>query len=100
MLITASAGDTPSYESEDLKHGLFTQAWLEALRGDAPELLYQPVARGKVLTLSGVQFAIASSVRRHAREEGIVRQEVEFPRLEGSFSPNMPLFVPVPAINP
>ena len=27
ILCTASSGDTPSYESEDLKHGIFTAAW-------------------------------------------------------------------------
>jgi uncharacterized caspase-like protein len=94
VICTASSGDTPSYESEDLKHGIFTQAWLEALRGDAPQLVYEEVARGKVLTLSGLQFAVDASVRRYARKEG-VRQAVEFPRLEGSFSPSQPLFVPV-----
>ena len=95
VICTASSGDTPSYESEDLGHGIFTQAWLEALRGDAPALVYEDVARGRVLTLSGLQFAVDASVRRYARKEG-VRQAVEFPRLEGSFSPSQPLFMPVP----
>jgi hypothetical protein len=49
------------------------------------------VARGKVLPLWGLQGAV---VHRHARRAGM-RQEVEFPRLEGSFSPSMPVFVPV-----
>ncbi len=93
VICTASSGDTPSYESEDLDHGLFTQAWLEALRGEAPEVVYQEVARGKVLTLSGLQFCVDASVIRQARKAG-VRQQVEFPRLEGSFSPSMPVFVP------
>jgi hypothetical protein len=48
-----------------------------------------------VLTLSGLQFAVDASVRRYARKEG-VRQAVEFPRLEGSFSPSQPLFMPTP----
>ncbi len=94
IICTASSGDTPSYESEDLKHGIFTAAWLEALNGEAPSLVYQDVARGKVLTLSGLQFAVDSAVIRLARAAG-VRQRVEFPRLEGSFSPSLPVFVPV-----
>jgi hypothetical protein len=49
----------------------------------------------RVLTLSGLQFIVAASVKRHARAAGVVRQEVEFPRLEGSFSPTRPMFVPV-----
>jgi hypothetical protein len=49
-----------------------------------------------VLTLSGLQFVVDASVRSHARREG-VRQKGEFLRLEGSFSPSQPLFVPVAA---
>ena len=94
VICTASSGDTPSYESEDLKHGIFTYAWLQALRGQGPEIVYEQIARGKVLTLSGLQFAVDYSVRQQARKAG-VRQVVEFPRLEGSFSPAQPLFVPV-----
>jgi hypothetical protein len=53
------------------------------------------VARGKVLTLSGLQFAVDATVRKYARKAG-VRQAVEFPRgIEGSFSPGTPIFVPV-----
>src|SRR5439155_6211087 len=51
IVCTASSGDTPSYESEDLQHGLFTQAWLEALRGEAPAVVYETTARGRVLQL-------------------------------------------------
>lgn len=79
-------------------HGLFTQAWLEALRdeaGPAYEIVYQETARGRVLTLSGLQFLVDASISRHARQAGVL-QKVEFPRLEGSFSPSQPLFVPVP----
>jgi hypothetical protein len=94
ILCAASDADTPSYESDDLKHGLFTQAWLEALRGEAPDGVYRDVPRGRVLTLSGLQFWLDASVTKHARSVG-VRQRVEFPRLEGSFSPSMPVFVPV-----
>ena len=100
VICTASAGDTPSYESEDLKHGLFTQAWLEALRGQGPAFVYEDTARGRVLTMSGLQFVVDASVRRHARREGIVRQQVEFPRLEGSFSPGQPIFMPIPGAAP
>ncbi|WP_395143249.1 caspase domain-containing protein, partial [Armatimonas sp.] len=94
IVCTASSGNTPSFESEDLKHGIFTQAWLDALGGKAPEILYEPTARGRVLTLSSLQSALDLSVRRYARAAG-VRQQIEFPRLEGSFSPGQPLFVPV-----
>jgi uncharacterized caspase-like protein len=94
VVCTASSGDRPSYESDALKHGLFTQAWLEALRGEAADIVYQETSRGRVLTLSGLQFVVDASVLRHARQAG-VRQQVEFPRLEGSFSPSQPLFVPV-----
>lgn len=95
VICTAASGDTCSYESEDLGHGLFTQAWLEALRGDAPDLLYQETPHGRVLALAGLQRIVDTSVLRHAREAG-VRQKVEFPRLEGHLSLSEPLFVPVP----
>jgi uncharacterized caspase-like protein len=62
IVVTASSGDSPSYENADLKQGIFTRAWLEALRGEAPELVYEPAARGKVLTLSRLQFWLDSSV--------------------------------------
>jgi uncharacterized caspase-like protein/tetratricopeptide (TPR) repeat protein len=94
ILCTASSGDSPSYESEDLKHGIFTQAWLEALSGKGPDIVYEDRPLGKVLTLSGLQFSVDYAVRQHARKAG-VRQQVEFPRLEGSFSPGQPVFVPV-----
>ncbi len=94
ILCAASEGDSPSYESEDLKHGIFTQAWLEALSGKGPEIVYEDRPLGRVLTLSGLQFAVDYAVRQHARKAG-VRQQVEFPRLEGSFSPGQPVFVPV-----
>jgi uncharacterized caspase-like protein len=95
IFCAASSDDRPSYESEDLGHGLFTQAWLEALRGEAPELFYRETTRGRALTLAGLQRVVDASVIRHARECG-VRQNVEFPRLEGRFSLSEPLFMPVP----
>jgi hypothetical protein len=52
-----------------------------------------------VLTLSGLPFLVDASLIRHARQAG-VRQKVEFPRLEGSFSPSQPLFAPVPRTGP
>jgi uncharacterized caspase-like protein len=91
LICTASSGDAASYESEDLKHGIFTAAWLEALSGKAP--IYEETPRGRVLTLSGLQLALDMSVRKHAREAG-VRQAIEFPQLVGSFSPAMPAFMP------
>jgi uncharacterized caspase-like protein len=99
LICTASSGDRPSYESEESKHGLFTQVWLEALRGDVGkqlDFLYEERARTRVLTLSGLQSILSLRMRYYARREG-VRQEVEFPRLEGSFSPDLPVFVPVSA---
>ena len=42
----------------------------------------------------GLLFCLEASVTKHARKAG-VRQRVEFPRLEGSFSPGTPVFVPV-----
>src|SRR5690349_21574071 len=50
IVCAASSGDSSSYESEDLKHGIFTQAWLDALRGDVPQNLlglYDTAARGR-----------------------------------------------------
>lgn len=102
MICTASSGDRPSYESEDLKHGLFTQVWLEALRGDVGkqfEALYEERSRTRVLTLAGLQSILSLRMRWYARQEG-VRQEIEFPRLEGSLSTDQPIFVPVPASSP
>lgn len=93
ILCTASSGDGASYESETFQHGLFTHAWIEAIQGRAPALLYEPVAHGRVLTLSGLQFAVARGVQRRVREAG-VRQQVAFPRLEGSFAPSLPVFMP------
>jgi hypothetical protein len=58
IVVIASSGDAPSYASEELKHGIFTQAWLETLRGEAHPVLYDEVARGGVLTLSGLQRAV------------------------------------------
>jgi uncharacterized caspase-like protein len=95
LICTGSSDDTPSYESEDLRHGLFTQAWLEALHGEAPEALYRETPRGRVLTLAGLQRIVDMRVLAHAREAG-VRQRVEFPRLEGRLSLSEPLFMPVP----
>jgi hypothetical protein len=93
VICAASSADTSSHESPALKHGLFAQAWLEALRGEAPAFLYEETPRHRVLTLSGLQFILDASVNRHAREMG-VRQEITFPRLEGSFQPSQPVFVP------
>jgi hypothetical protein len=97
IVCAASSGDSPSYESAALKHGLFTQAWLEALRGEVSpqfEGIYQEVARGRVLTLSGLQLWLAARVPEHARQEG-VRQQVDFPSVFVSFPPNTPVFVPL-----
>src|SRR5438270_868799 len=61
IVCAPSSGDNPSYESEDLKHGIFTQAWLEAMSGQVPENLrglYATTARGRVLTLSSLQALV------------------------------------------
>src|SRR5262249_15148228 len=81
IVCTASSGDQPSYESQALKHGIFTAAWLEALRGEVPpeyQGIYREVARGRVLDLAGLQFLVNERVLRHARAAG-VRQKVDFP---------------------
>ena len=58
-------------------------------------MVYKDVARGRALTLSGLQFALDSTVQRLARVAG-VRQTIEFPQLVGSFSLSMPVFyVPI-----
>lgn len=97
IVCTASSGDAPSYESDEVKHGLFTQAWLEVLRGEVPagwEMVYKPTPRGRVLTLSGLQFWLTSAVKRHADTAG-VQQKVDFPSgLFVSFESGMPVFVP------
>src|SRR5262249_342484 len=96
VICTASEGDAPSYESDDLKHGIFTRAWLEALRGAVPETLrglYDPGPRGGVLRLWALQALLAQQVINSARDAG-VKQRVEFPRLDGPFSPSTPFFVP------
>ena len=91
IVCTASSGNTPSYENSDLQHGIFTQAWLDALGGKALDGLYDPTPRGRILRLGNLQSALDISVRKYARAAG-VRQQIEFPRLEGSFSPGQPLF--------
>jgi uncharacterized caspase-like protein len=96
IVCTASTGDTPSFESEDLGHGIFTQAWLEALSGKGPATIYEETPRGRVLTLAGLQLLIDVGVRSHARRSG-VRQKAEFPRLEGSIPLSDPLFLIPPA---
>jgi uncharacterized caspase-like protein len=99
VICTAAAGDRPSYESEALAHGLFTQAWLEALYGTAGpayDVAYEETTGGRVLTLAGLQLIVSARVRHHARDSA-VRQEVEFPRLEGRFSLSEPIFHVVPA---
>jgi hypothetical protein len=40
------------------KHGIFTHAWLQALRGQGPQMVYEEIAHGNVPTLSGPQFAV------------------------------------------
>ena len=48
-----------------------------------------------MLTLSSLQFWVATSVYEHARKAG-VQQKVDFPSgLLVSFSPNMPVFAPM-----
>jgi tetratricopeptide (TPR) repeat protein len=95
VVCTAATGDQSSYESKTLAHGLFTQAWLETLRGQAPNLFYTPFGPGRVLSLSALQFLLGNSVIAHALQEN-VDQEVEFPLIAGSFLPNQPVFfVPV-----
>ena len=39
--------------------------------GEAPEIVYQEVARGRVLTLSGLQFWVDAAVLKHARKAGV-----------------------------
>lgn len=96
ILCTASSGDQPSYESDDLKHGIFTAAWLESLRGDAPAAAYEETARGQVLSLGSLVWAVGQRVAHHARQEGVLRQEVSFPQgLSGAFSPQEPVFAAV-----
>jgi hypothetical protein len=103
LICTAAEGDRPSYESETLKHGLFTQAWLEALRGDLLETLgkawegcYRRSPHGWLLTFSGLQFILAWRVPEHAEQDG-VRQGVEFPLWQTSFLQRQPVFIVVPA---
>src|SRR5205085_829132 len=103
ILCTAAEGDRPSYESEDLKHGIFTAAWLEVLRGELPPNLrglYDETSRGLVVTLSSLQALIDRRVRDLAREAG-VRQAIQFPQeLMASFSSSQPIFMPVPPVGP
>jgi uncharacterized caspase-like protein len=101
LICTASSGDAPSYESEELRHGLFTRAWLEVLRGEwlqrldaeTRDLLCPETPRGRVLTLAGLQFLLDASVSRLARDAGVL-QQIEFPRLQGRLSPGEPVFLP------
>jgi hypothetical protein len=96
LVLCTAAGDRSSHESEALRHGLFTQAWLEAIRGTAGpayDVAYTQSARGRFLDLAGLQFLVNARVMHHARDAG-VRQEVQFPPLEGSFSPSQPVFIP------
>ena len=98
IICTASSGDTPSYESEDLRHGIFTQAWLDVLSGNVPESvkgLYQSTSRGPVITLIALQSLVDFRVTELARKAGVF-QRVDFPPgLYGSFSPSQPVFTPV-----
>lgn len=101
VICTASADDQPSYEDSDLKHGLFTQAWLEALRGEAGkkyQVAYKQTARGWVLTFAGLQLIVSTKVDEFAGHIG-KRQEVVFPPGVGTFPSNLPLFVPLTAPN-
>jgi tetratricopeptide (TPR) repeat protein len=95
VICSASSGDSPSYEAESLKHGLFTQAWLDVLRGEAPGAVYRDIPPGRVLTLLPLLVAVESSVSSYAEREGI-QQEVEFPQLRGRFAPRQPVFMAVP----
>lgn len=95
VICAASSGDSPSYEVEPLKHGLFTQAWLDVLRGEAAGAVYRDIPPGRVLTLLPLLVAVESSVAEYAKREGI-QQEVEFPQLRGRFAPGQPVFMAVP----
>src|SRR5207248_671974 len=52
-------------------------------------------AEGTVKKQALVLMIVSTSVSQHAQQAG-VRQRIEFLRLEGSFSPDEPLFMPVP----
>lgn len=93
FLVTASSGNRPSYESVALGHGLFSQAWLEALRGQAPERYRESPAFGRVLTLTGLLDHLGQSVREHAaRTPGVPGQQVYLPQVVASFAGETFLF--------
>jgi hypothetical protein len=97
ILCTASKGDQPSYEDSSLGHGLFTRAWLEALRGEAPEARYQLLpAWGRALTHGELNSAVSMRVDELAHQIG-VRQDVFFPQeILLNYDAREPLFVAVP----
>jgi uncharacterized caspase-like protein/tetratricopeptide (TPR) repeat protein len=99
VICTAATGDRLSYESPALQHGLFTKAWLEALRGEAGQEYANLYLRGRVLTLSRLQVILDERVQQHASEVG-KWQAVEFPMLLGSFPVSQPAFLKVPASQP
>ena len=68
IVVTASSGDRPSFESEDLKHGIFTRAWLDALGGDAIDKARngrkRHRAEGAMYGAPGGLLAAASAVKK------------------------------------
>jgi hypothetical protein len=99
LICTASKGDQPSYESGELHHGLFTQTWLEALRGELGSKYSDAYVEGGVLTLSRLTTILGDRVLEHANKVG-KSQEVEFATVDGSFPANQPVFLKVPASQP
>ena len=79
------------YPTSELVRRLLALAW--QFRGDCLLSLALSLAL-LLLGLAGLQLLLSAGVARHARQEG-VRQRLEFPRLEGAFSPDTPLFVPL-----
>ena len=67
---------------------------LEARGGAEPKLIHEDAPRGKELTLSRLQSWSEASLTQPARKAGM-RPRVEFPRLDLTFPPGQPLFVPV-----
>ena len=100
--LTAVFGAQAVHEDDEVRAvttavGFLQRLRTPVLRGEVPaqfQGIYQEGARGKVLTLSGLQFWLAAQVPQHARSAG-VRQQVEFPtQLLVSFPPDTPVFVP------
>jgi uncharacterized caspase-like protein len=87
-VLTSCRKDEMSYESPDLKHGVFTHFLLEGLRGAAP------TGEGGYITLGTLSEYVAEETTRWARERHGAKQTPSFKDADMR-AKSMPLAIPL-----